>query len=82
MHQTDTQGELVTPTGASTLAAQKTKEKLPLKYKVLKIGMESGKRNYQTSGILRAMIIEEKNKKGRDKMEKAKVYFCKTSLGF
>lgn len=59
MHQTDTQGELVTPTGASALAALKTKEKLPLKYKVLKIGMGSGKRNYQTSGILRVMIIEE-----------------------
>ena len=59
MHQTDTQGELVTPTGASALAALKTKDKLPLKYKVLKIGMGSGKRNYKTSGILRVMIIEE-----------------------
>ena len=56
----DVTGELVTPTGAATVAAIKTSDKLPKEFIVKKVGMGSGKRDYGLSGFLRAMIIEEK----------------------
>jgi hypothetical protein len=55
---TDIMGELVTPTGAAIVAATKTSDKLPEKYKIRKIGMGAGKRNYERPSILRAMLIE------------------------
>lgn len=55
----DVQGELVTPTGAAIVAAMRTSDKLPESFMVKKIGIGVGKRNYQTSGYLRAMIISE-----------------------
>lgn len=52
------QGELVTPTGAAIAAAIKTGERLPERFKIQKIGVGAGKRDYKTAGILRAMLIE------------------------
>ena len=51
-------GELVTPTGAAIVAAIRTGEELPEAYRILQIGMGAGKREYETPGILRAMLIE------------------------
>ena len=53
------QGELVTPTGAATVAALRTSDVLPKEFTIKSIGMGSGKRDYGLSGILRAMIIEK-----------------------
>ena len=53
-------GEFVTPTGAAFVAAVKTDDNLPSRFKIKKIGMGGGKRNYERPSILRAMIIEEK----------------------
>lgn len=58
LHMTETEGELVTPTGAAIAAAVRTSEKLPPKYRILKTGMGAGKRDYGRTGILRAMFIE------------------------
>ncbi len=58
LHMTETEGELVTPTGAAIVAAVRTSEKLPDKYRILKTGMGAGKRDYGRAGILRAMLIE------------------------
>ena len=59
LHLTDVEGELVTPTGAATIAAIKTGDKLPNNYEIVKVGIGAGKRKYETAGILRAMIIKE-----------------------
>jgi uncharacterized protein (TIGR00299 family) protein len=59
LKMTDTMGELVTPTGAAIVAAIRTSDKLPQKFKIKSIGMGAGKRNYEHPSILRAMIIEE-----------------------
>lgn len=59
LHLTEVEGELVTPTGAAIVAAIRTKEKLPKHFTVQKIGIGAGKRNYESPGILRAMMIEE-----------------------
>ena len=55
---TDIHGELVTPTGAAVVAALKTSDSLPEIFSIKKIGLGAGKRDYETAGILRAMIIE------------------------
>ena len=54
---TNIAGELVTPTGAATVAAICTSNELPKTFTVEKIGMGAGKRQYECAGILRAMII-------------------------
>ncbi len=59
LHITDVKGELVTPTGAAIVAAIKTRDALPKDFRIQKIGLGAGKRNYSgASGILRAMLIE------------------------
>lgn len=63
LHLTDIEGELVTPTGAAVVAAMQTKEKLPKHFRVKKIGLGAGKRTYENTGILRAMLIESCEKK-------------------
>ncbi|MDE8703410.1 LarC family nickel insertion protein [Adlercreutzia equolifaciens] len=52
------EGELVTPTGAAVVAALRTQDRLPERFVIKRIGMGGGKRAYETSGILRAMLIE------------------------
>lgn len=60
IHRLQVQGELVTPTGAAIVAAIRTGEELPETYRILQVGMGAGKREYETPGILRAMLIEER----------------------
>ena len=55
---TQTEAELVTPTGAAIVAAVRTSDTLPGKYKVTATGLGAGKRDYGRSSILRAMLIE------------------------
>lgn len=55
----DVRGELVTPTGAAFAAAVRTRSELPGRFTVLRVGLGAGKRSYDTSGVLRALIIEE-----------------------
>jgi uncharacterized protein (TIGR00299 family) protein len=55
---TETMGELVTPTGAAVVAATATDDSLPEKFAISNVGMGAGKREYDTPGILRAMLIE------------------------
>ena len=44
---------------AAIAAAVRTTEELPAEFKIRKIGMGAGKRQYELPGILRAMLIEE-----------------------
>lgn len=53
------QGEFVTPTGAAFAAAVFTSQNLPEKFKVEKIGLGAGKRDYGLANIVRAFIMEE-----------------------
>ncbi len=61
LHPIDIEGELVTPTGAAAVAALCTGQTPPANYRIKKIGIGAGKRNYPTAGIVRAMIVEESN---------------------
>lgn len=56
---TDIRGELVTPTGAAIVAAVRTADRLPKLFRVERIGMGGGKREYERPSILRGMLIEE-----------------------
>ena len=68
LHITNTEAELVTPTGAAIAAAVRTTDKLPEKYRILASGMGAGKRDYGRTSILRAMLIEEiKDERAEDK---------------
>lgn len=59
MRITEIMGELITPTGAATVAAVQTSNRLPKSFSIKKIGLGAGKRQYECPGILRAMLIEE-----------------------
>lgn len=61
IRSTEVEGELVTPTGAAIVAAIRTKEKLPKHYQILSSGMGAGKRNYSRPGILRGMLLLERD---------------------
>lgn len=63
LHITNIEAELVTPTGAAIVAAVRTSDTLPEKYKILASGMGAGKRDYGRTSILRAMLIEETEEK-------------------
>ena len=58
MHMTETKAELVTPTGAAIVAAVRTSSGLPERYKIGRIGMGAGKRDYGRASVLRGMLIE------------------------
>lgn len=58
LHMTETEAELVTPTGAAIVAAVRTSDKLPVRYKISRIGTGAGKRDYKRPSILRGMLIE------------------------
>ena len=52
-------GELVTPTGAAIVAALRTSDAPPTRYRILATGYGAGKRPYpNVSGVLRAMLVE------------------------
>lgn len=57
------EGEFVTPTGAAAVAALRSCAELPQSFTIASIGLGAGKRNYGRPSILRAMIIDDENKK-------------------
>ncbi|MCD7820631.1 MAG: nickel pincer cofactor biosynthesis protein LarC [Clostridiales bacterium] len=59
LHIGDTEGELVTPTGAAIAAAVTTDFRLPDRFRVQKVGIGAGKRAYERPSLLRAMLITE-----------------------
>jgi len=61
LHITETEGELITPTGAAIVAAIKTSNKLPKKFAIEKTGIGAGKRTYDRPSMLRAMLIKDKS---------------------
>ena len=65
-HITEVKGELVTPTGAAIAAAVRTLGTLPEQFVIRRIGMGAGKRNYERPSILRAMLIENTDRKDED----------------
>ncbi len=52
------EGELVTPTGAAIAAAVRSATTLPNEFHIRKLGFGAGKRDYATTGLLRAMLID------------------------
>ncbi|MGV8905756.1 MAG: nickel pincer cofactor biosynthesis protein LarC [Acetobacterium sp.] len=74
LHITETEGELITPTGAAIVAAIKTADKLPKKFAIEKTGMGAGKRTYDRPSILRAMLIEDKS------TEKDEIYKLESNI--
>lgn len=67
---TEVEGEFVTPTGAAIIAATKTSDLLPKEFRVQRIGLGAGKRNYERPGILRAMLIQSTLDENKDMIYK------------
>lgn len=65
LRPTDTNGEMVTPTGIAAAAALKTRDALPASYKVLKTGVGLGKRDFGHANFLRAMIVADAESDGK-----------------
>lgn len=55
---TDNEGEMVTPTGAAIAAALRTREGLPAKCRLVRIGMGAGNKTFRQANVLRAMLLE------------------------
>lgn len=55
---TDSEGEMVTPTGAAIAAALRTRKELPDSCRLLKIGMGAGNKEFRHANVLRAMLLE------------------------
>ncbi len=70
LHMTDTEAELVTPTGAAIVAAVRTADRLPKRYKILRTGMGAGKRDYGRTSVLRGMLIEPDTEEAADSVYK------------
>lgn len=81
---TNYEGEFVTPTGAAIVAAIKTSDKLPDKFKIEKIGIGAGKREYEKAGILRSMLIKDTSNKSHNiyKLESNIDDCCGEALGY
>ena len=57
LRQTEQQGEMVTPTGAAIAALSEGKK--PEKFKIEKVGLGAGKKEFPKANVLRAMLIKE-----------------------
>lgn len=71
MHIMNIHGEFVTPTGAAIAATLRTGRRLPEHFRILKTGIGAGKREYEKASILRAMLIEDLDKKPDNDTQKA-----------
>jgi uncharacterized protein (TIGR00299 family) protein len=69
MKITDAMGEMVTPTGAAIVAALKTSDKLPENYRIEKIGLGAGKKDFPRANVLRAMLLENVEDSPQNEME-------------
>lgn len=61
---TDNEGEMVTPTGAAIAAALNQGKRLPKHYKIQKIGIGAGNKDFKNANILRAMLIQPTEETG------------------
>lgn len=59
---TDSQGEMITPTGAAIAAYLKNQEQISCEGEIERIGIGVGSKEFEHANILRAMIIKEKPK--------------------
>ena len=66
---TETPGEMVTPTGAAIAAALSTGASMPKNYRIVKIGIGAGNKDFDHANILRAMLIEEEEEEKTDGLE-------------
>lgn len=67
----NTEGELVTPTGAAIVAAVGTSFVLPEQFTIERVGIGAGKRKYEKPSLLRAMLISAiSQQEGKDKIYK------------
>lgn len=57
LRPTATRGEMVTPTGIAIAAALRTQQQLPPAYRVLRVGIGLGKRDFGRANFLRALLI-------------------------
>lgn len=73
---TNTEGELVTPTGAAIVAAVSTSSVLPEQFTIDRIGIGAGKRQYEKPSLLRAMLISDISRQE----EKDKIYKLETNI--
>lgn len=71
LHFTKAQGEMVTPTGAAIAAALYTGASLQEDYRIVKIGIGAGKKDFDHANILRAMLIEDADGEKGEKAEQA-----------
>lgn len=55
---TENKGEMITPTGAAIAACLNNNRSLPSKFKINKIGVGAGTKDFIQANILRAMLIE------------------------
>ena len=62
----DVEGELVTPTGAAIAAAVRTAADLPKDFRIRRMGLGAGKRDYSAAGLLRAMLLQPLSKDTHD----------------
>ena len=66
---TENEGEMVTPTGAAIAAVFRTERELPAQYRIERIGLGAGKKDFPNANLLRAMIlIPEKDPKEKEKL--------------
>jgi pyridinium-3,5-bisthiocarboxylic acid mononucleotide nickel chelatase len=80
LHITNIKGELVTPTGAAIVAAIKTSDILPTEFRIDKIGLGAGKRNYERPSFLRAMLIEDTNQDSAINTTSDKVWVLEANI--
>jgi hypothetical protein len=59
MNLTDEEGEMITPTGAGIAAFLKAKDEMPKKFKINRIGIGAGSKDFSRANILRVFEIEE-----------------------
>ncbi len=55
---TDTMGEMVTPTGAAIAAVLSSERELPREFKIDRIGIGAGTREYENPNVLRVMLLK------------------------
>ncbi len=70
LHIMDVQGEFVTPTGAAIAAAIMTSQSLPETFAIIRVGLGAGKRHYDRPSFVRAMLIEDEERKDQDRIWK------------
>ncbi|MDO4621325.1 MAG: nickel pincer cofactor biosynthesis protein LarC [Eubacteriales bacterium] len=76
----DAKGEYVTPTGAAFAAAVRTTDQLPKRFRICRTGLGAGKREQQLPGILRMMLIEDRDADREQETEKDQIWKLETNI--